>query len=180
MKATITEVGRCEKSRRLAENLVRASELELAVLSFELSEPRLLRRRHAGARTGICLRLANPPPKHLGGAPELRRDGLDRRPLRRVLTRALQDHPHGALADLRRELALPSHGSILSTLGASGKPGAVQSEETLHESQKLHWSREKFLRIEAFSDELAERHMRRDIAGRCGSRELRKVAYPPA
>jgi len=39
----------------------------------------------------------------------------------------LEHQPHGALTHFGGVLALPSHGSILSRFGASGKPGPVQN-----------------------------------------------------
>jgi hypothetical protein len=41
----------------------------------------------------------------------------------------IQNHPHRPGSHLRRELirCLARHGSTFSTVGASGKPGAVQS-----------------------------------------------------
>src|SRR3954471_13104200 len=63
----------------------------------------------------------------LARAADLGRDRLDGRVLRAVLALVIQHHPDRALADLRRigGCAL-CHGSILSRVGASGKPGAVQ------------------------------------------------------
>jgi hypothetical protein len=44
-----------------------------------------------------------------------------------VLAGMIQNHPDRTIADLRRKLVrrLACHGSILSGIGASGKPGAV-------------------------------------------------------
>jgi hypothetical protein len=41
----------------------------------------------------------------------------------------IQNHPNRTVPDFRRKLVrgLAGHGSILSGVGASGKPGAVQS-----------------------------------------------------
>lgn len=39
----------------------------------------------------------------------------------------LLHHPHGPLADLRRELVRRLHGCTLSKVGASSKPGAVHT-----------------------------------------------------
>ena len=62
---------------------------------------------------------------------QLKREGFDVARCtvsRRVLADMIQNHPHRAGADLRRKLVrrLACHGSILSGVGASGKPGAVQ------------------------------------------------------
>jgi len=47
-----------------------------------------------------------------------------------VLAGVIQNHPNRAVPDLRRKLVrrLACHGSILSGVGASGKPGAVHIE----------------------------------------------------
>jgi hypothetical protein len=62
-------------------------------------------------------------------AADLRRNRAHCRPLRGVLALVLQNHPDRPLADLgRKPVRRPAcHGSSLSRVGASGKPGAVQS-----------------------------------------------------
>src|SRR4051794_33845009 len=63
-------------------------------------------------------------------AADLGRDRADCRPLRGVLALVLEHHPYGSLLHLRRvalHCFLGFHGSILSRVGASGKPGAVHS-----------------------------------------------------
>jgi hypothetical protein len=49
-----------------------------------------------------------------------------RRPLRGVFALVFEHHPYRALADFTRVALRCLHCSILSRLGASGKPGAVQ------------------------------------------------------
>jgi hypothetical protein len=53
----------------------------------------------------------------------------------------LQNHPHGTLAHLRRKLVrrLVRHGPILSRVGASGKPGAVQTDFTYLKIAGWRW-----------------------------------------
>ena len=74
----------------------------------------------------VCL---NPVTQGLARAADLGRDRLDGRVLGAVLALVVQHHPDRALADLRRigGCAL-RHGSILSRVGASGKPGAVHTD----------------------------------------------------
>src|SRR4051794_610110 len=65
-------------------------------------------------------------------AADLGRDRADCRPLRGVLALVLEHHPYGSLLHLRRvalHCLLGFHGSILSRIGASGIPGAVQRIE---------------------------------------------------
>ncbi len=49
-------------------------------------------------------------------------------PLRPVLTLAVINQPHRSFTHLGRILALASHDPILSRIGVSRKPGAVQAE----------------------------------------------------
>lgn len=48
-------------------------------------------------------------------------------PLRPVLRRLVQDHPDGALTDLRGKGGVSGHGSNLSRSGVSGKSGPIQT-----------------------------------------------------
>ena len=89
------------------------------------------------------LSLLHPVMQRLRRAADLGRDRHDRRPPRRVLALVLQHHPHRALADLRRKLVrcLACHGSIFSRVGASGKPGAVQSiDQGVNGINRAIWS----------------------------------------
>src|SRR5262245_217449 len=65
--------------------------------------------------------------KRLRCAADLGRNRGHRSPARMVLAGVIQNHPNRAVPDLRRKLVrrLACHGSILSGVGASGKPGAV-------------------------------------------------------
>jgi hypothetical protein len=69
--------------------------------------------------------------QRLRGAADLGRNRCHRRPARRVLAGVIQNHPNRTVPDLRRKLVrrLACHGSILSGVGASGKPGAVQTDK---------------------------------------------------
>jgi hypothetical protein len=53
------------------------------------------------------------------------------RPSGRVITLMIENHPYRPLADFGRKLVrrLARHGSTFSGVGASDKPGAVQSDE---------------------------------------------------
>src|SRR4051812_19791493 len=112
--------------RRLAQDLVGLA--QLAVLTLERLDPLALLRARASPQAPITLGLANPVAQGLARAADLGRDRLDGRVLRAVLALVIQHHPDRALADLRRigGCAL-RHGSILSRVGASGKPGTVQT-----------------------------------------------------
>jgi len=67
------------------------------------------------------------PCQRLARAADLSRDRGDRRPLRGMLALVVQNHPHRAGTDLRGIWwGSLCHRSILSRVGASGKPGAVQ------------------------------------------------------
>ena len=89
--------------------------------------------RHVRRRPGPCplsrSAFFDPVVQRLRRAADLRRNRHDRRPLRGMIALVIDHHPHRALAHLRRKLVrrLACHGSILSRVGASGKPGAVQS-----------------------------------------------------
>lgn len=74
-------------------------------------------------------RLADPVAQGLGGTADLAGDGLDGGPLGGVGFPDLIDHPDGALADFGgKRIGLGHNGSILSKVGASAKPGAVQHD----------------------------------------------------
>src|SRR3546814_17893398 len=57
---------------------------------------------------------------------DLRRDRRHGGPQRWVLTAMLLHHPNGTLAHLGGKRVCLVHGSILSRIGASSNPGAVQ------------------------------------------------------
>src|SRR5215213_1411148 len=90
-------------------------------------DPLLLRRVRASPQALVALGLPIPLAQCLGRAADLRRDRADGRPLRGVVAPVFQDHPHRPLPDLRRKAVrrLLRHDPILSTVGASAKPGAV-------------------------------------------------------
>ena len=72
-------------------------------------------------------RLPDVVPQGLGRTAHLRRDRLDGRPLRAILSPVLLDQPHRPLPHLRGVPRPFVHGSNLSTIGASGNPGAIQT-----------------------------------------------------
>ena len=73
----------------------------------------------------VTLVLPHPLPQRLRRAAELRRDRNDRGVLRLVRGLLFEHEPHRALANLGGIFASPSHVSILSTFGASGKSGPI-------------------------------------------------------
>ena len=112
---------------RLAQDLVGLP--QLAVLPLQRLEPLALVRRRTRPDAAVALRLLHPLVQRLRRAADLARNRDDRRPARRMLALVIQHHPHRAGADLRRKLVrrLACHRSTLSGVGASDKPGAVQS-----------------------------------------------------
>src|SRR3546814_9169608 len=80
--------------RRLAQDLVRLP--ELAVLPLQLPDPRPIRARRPRPRPLIALGLPHPPAQRLRRAADLTGNRADRSPLRAVLARMLQHHPHGS------------------------------------------------------------------------------------
>src|SRR5256885_13729278 len=69
----------------------------------------------------------HPVAQCLARAADLLGNRVDRRPLGSVLGLVVQDHPNRASTDLRGIWGNSlRHGSILSRVGASGKPGTVQ------------------------------------------------------
>src|SRR5208283_5202771 len=113
----------------LAQDLIGLT--QFAVFSLERLDPLALIRRRARASARIALRVANPVPQRLARAADLRRNRRDCGPLRRMIAPMLLHHPNRPSPDLRREfvrgLLLRFHDPILSRVGASGKPGAVQT-----------------------------------------------------
>ena len=116
--ATALELRRGETRRRLARDLVRA--VQLAILSLVVTPGRVpasssVRRTHRRSVSGghpILGAMATTAPQ---------------RPVRRRLLEHRAERP---LPDPGRMLALPSHGSILMTSGASGHPGATRCLRT--------------------------------------------------
>jgi hypothetical protein len=126
----------------LAENLV--GPLELAVLALELLEPLTLSRRQPGPRAAVALGLPHPLPQRLARAAHFAGDRTDRRPLRPVRRLLLENQPDGTLLDLSRIPASSSHGSILSSVGASGKAGAIHQ----YQRARSPWNLNKRLVLE--------------------------------
>lgn len=85
--------------------------------------------RHTGPLAAVDLRLLDPLEQSLGNAADLLRDRHDGRPARRMVALVVQHHAHRTGADLRRKLVrrFAHIGSTFSKVGASGKPGAVQT-----------------------------------------------------
>ena len=113
MKATIAAVaGRAprEESRGRLQNLVGPAQLE--VLLFQLLEPAPFVGGQPGPLAGIGLGPPDPLSKGLVVDRQLRRDRLDRLPLRRVIALVIEDHPHGPFPDLRR-IGTPSRLALL-------------------------------------------------------------------
>src|SRR6476661_8645631 len=100
---------------------------QLAVLALQRLDPLALVRGRPGPQALVALGLPDPVTQGLARAADLGRDRLDGRVLRAVLALVVQHHPDRTLADLRRIWGCAlCHGSSLSRVGASGKPGAVQ------------------------------------------------------
>src|ERR687890_763856 len=110
----------------LAQDLI--SLAQFTHLPLERLDPLLVRARWPGAKTLITLRLPHPVAQRLARAADLGCNRPDRLILRGVLVPVLENHPDRPLADLWgiRGCSL-RHGSILSGVGASGNPGAVQA-----------------------------------------------------
>ena len=101
--------------------------LAMTDLPLEGFDPLPFLARHPTSSALVALGLANPAPQRLRRAADLGGDRADRSPLRGVLALVLKNHSDRALANLRRiGWCLLRHGSILSRVGASDKPGAVQ------------------------------------------------------
>ena len=112
--------------RRLAQDLVGLA--QLTVLALQRLDPLAFVRGRPGPQALVALGLPDPVAQRLARAADLGRDRLDGRLLRAVLALMVQNHPHRAVADFRRIGGCTlRHGSILSRVGASRKPGAVQN-----------------------------------------------------
>src|SRR4029077_1630701 len=107
------------------QDLVRLA--QLAVLALERLYALALLRCCTGPQTLAMLSPPHPVAQCLARAADLLGNRVDRRPLRSVLGLVVQDHPNRASTDLRGIWGNSlRHGSILSRVGASGKPGTVQ------------------------------------------------------
>jgi hypothetical protein len=84
----------------------------------------------------IAIRLLHPLKQRMRRAADLPRYRGNRRPARRLLAFMIQHHPHRTVADLRRKLVCPRrtrHGTTFLAVGASVRPGAVQSDKLRRE-----------------------------------------------
>src|SRR5690606_37251761 len=66
---------------------------------------------------------------------QLGRNGLHRRPLRRILTAMLLHQSNGTLTDFRRKFVVLAHGSIFSKVGASSKLDAIQVTDIVNSAK---------------------------------------------
>src|SRR4051812_5636893 len=114
------KIGAC-----LAQDLVGLP--KLTVLPFQGLQLLGHLSRNAGPLPAVDLGLLDPVMKRPRCAADLGRNRCHRRPARRVLAGVIQNHPNRAAPDLRRKLVrrLACHGSVLSGVRASGKPGTV-------------------------------------------------------
>src|ERR1700689_418514 len=98
---------------------------ELAVLSLQGLELGGHVRGQAKLAPAVSLGPANPLMQRLRSATDLARNRDQRCPTRPMFMLVIQNHPYRASSHLRRELVrcLACHGSTLSRVGASGKPG---------------------------------------------------------
>ncbi len=97
------------------------------ILSLQNFETVLVLRGDPRPLSGVPL----PPPElqaqGLGGTADLTRNRRDRRPLRFMILPMLLHQPDCPLPNLRRKSIPFRHAPILSRLGVSGNPGAIQS-----------------------------------------------------
>ena len=109
---------------------------KLAVLPLQGLELGGYVRGQARLAPAVALGLANPLMQRLRSATDLARNRDQRCPTRRMFMLVIQNHPHRASSHLRRELVrcLACHGSTLSRVGASGKPGAVHFQPKFYPS----------------------------------------------
>ena len=85
------KVGRC-----LAQDLIGLP--EFAVFPLQCLDPVTILRRLAGSRTAVTLGLPDPAPQRLRRAADLRRDRIDRFPLRGVVALMIQHQADSPLA----------------------------------------------------------------------------------
>jgi hypothetical protein len=102
---------------------------ELAVLSLQGLELGGHVRGQARLAPAVSLGPANPLMQRLRRAADLRGNRSHRRPPRGMILLVLENQPNRKRAHFRRKSVrcLACHRSTFSRLGASGKPGAVQS-----------------------------------------------------
>jgi hypothetical protein len=103
---------------------------QLAVPPFQCLDPVPLLGHRRSPLAAVSLGLPHPTSKRLQRAADLRHDRADRCPLRAMFSGAVQHQTHRSITNLKRVVCrrlLRRHRSILSTVEASGKPGAVQT-----------------------------------------------------
>lgn len=110
---------------RLTENHIRPP--QFAILLLHDLQPLAPVGRQPRTFSRVEFVLAHPTPQRLGGAPELRRNGLDHGRLRRMVSRVVSHHTYGVFTYLRLEPARSAHYSIFSRNRAFNNLGAVQS-----------------------------------------------------
>lgn len=86
-------------------------------------------RGDALTHTAVDLFALDPAQQGLRNTADLGGDRFHRQPERGVLTSVLLHHAHGPFADFGGELVRLVHSSIFSKVGASTKPGAIQSAD---------------------------------------------------
>jgi hypothetical protein len=116
-----------EKSAGRAQYVVGPA--QLLVLAFELLDALRLGAGHTGPHTGIDLCALDPFMQGVGRTADLGCDRLDRRPQGRILATVLLHQTYRTLTHFGGILLGFAHGFILSSVGASAIPGAVQSYE---------------------------------------------------
>ena len=84
----------------------------------------------AGALASVALVSPDPVAQRLSGAADLLGDGPDGGPPRRAAVLLVADEADGTLPDLGGAPAGFAHGSKLSSVGASGKPGSIHSRSS--------------------------------------------------
>src|SRR5690606_6882802 len=119
----------CEKSACRLQNFIGAA--QFLDLTLKRLDTFLLRLGHARSPSRLHLLMLDPLQQGVGRTANLGRNRLHRRPLRRVFTAMLLHQSHGTLTDLRGKLVvlILAHGSILSRIEASSKPGSIHSEQ---------------------------------------------------
>src|SRR5690348_8292792 len=118
--AAAVELRLGKKRRRLAQNLIGAPELR--VLPLQLLDPLTVGQSCIAMRIGCSLRTPHPVVERLRCAADLLGYGLHRCPARGVLVHVLLEQAYRPVTHFSRIfLRCVSHGSILSSDGASGK-----------------------------------------------------------
>jgi hypothetical protein len=98
-----------------------------ADIALKLLQPFSFVTAQTGPYALVSLVLPDPATQRLIGTADLRRDRLDRRPLRVMLFLILQNQANGSLSYFLRVSFQSVHCSILSKNRASRKPGAAHS-----------------------------------------------------